>query len=249
MENCIKLKNVIRYFCFFLTTLFFSCSESQTREKENLRIAVAASFLTSFEKIAPIFEKKYGIKISLIGASSGQIVAQMKNGASFDVLVLADSSYNLALLVDKKMPFKAVSKGKLAIFSKKEFTDTQALREYMRGHESLKIAMPNPTTAPYGRLAEKWLQVEKIKFGQFIYAESAAAVLVYLKSGAVDLAITSAAFQYQKSTDYYAYPIDKSPFLTSYAFLAQEKKAAARMFFDFLDEKESKMILKKHRFE
>jgi molybdate transport system substrate-binding protein len=173
----------------------------------------------------------------------------MKNGASFDVLVLADSSYNFALLANKKMPFKAFSKGKLAIFSKKEFAHTQELREYMRGNESLKIALPNPKTAPYGRLAEKWLQAEKIKCGQLFYAESASAVLLYLQSGAVDFVITSAAFQYENSTNYDAYPIDKSPFLTSYAFLAQEKKAAARMFFDFLNEKECKMMLQKHGFE
>jgi molybdate transport system substrate-binding protein len=58
---------------------------------EDLNVAVAANFVSTLEKLAVIYQQASGDHLVASAGSSGQLYAQIKQGAPFDVLLSADS--------------------------------------------------------------------------------------------------------------------------------------------------------------
>jgi molybdate transport system substrate-binding protein len=119
-----------------------------------INVAVAANFTEAAKEIAAAFEKKSGDKVLLSFGSSGQFYTQITQDAPFQVFLSAD----------QERPEKAVADGfavpdsrftyavgKLVLWSRdpKLVTGPNILKQ---GGFS-KIAIANPTAAPYGAAA------------------------------------------------------------------------------------------------
>lgn len=121
---------------------------------DSARVAVAANFAEPAREIAAQLERISSHRLVLSFGATGQFYAQIVQGAPFDVLLSAD----------RITPEKAISQGfavpgtaftyalgKLVLFSKSA--------GFVRGEETLKdarfdrIAIANPTVAPYGAAA------------------------------------------------------------------------------------------------
>ena len=66
-----------------------------------VHVAVAANFTAPAKELAPIFEKQTGHKLVLSFGATGMFYGQIKNGATYDVLLAADA----------KTPKKAIDEG------------------------------------------------------------------------------------------------------------------------------------------
>jgi molybdate transport system substrate-binding protein len=119
-----------------------------------INVAVAANFTEAAKEIAAAFERKTGNKVLLSFGSSGQFYTQITQDAPFQVFLSAD----------QERPEKAVAEGfavpdsrftyavgKLVLWSRdpKVVTGADTLKQ---GNFS-KIAIANPTAAPYGAAA------------------------------------------------------------------------------------------------
>jgi len=119
-----------------------------------VRVAVAANFTAAAKEIAAQFSKRSGDTVVLSFGSTGQLYAQIKQGAPFEVFLAAD----------RARPQKAVDEGlgvagslftyatgRIVLYSR----DPNRVRgpETLRQGRFARIAIANPVTAPYGAAA------------------------------------------------------------------------------------------------
>ncbi len=118
-------------------------------------VAVAANFTAPMQKIVQVFEQETGYKAVLSFGSTGNLYAQIKNGAPFQVLLAADEETPLKL--EKEGLAQAGSRftyatGKLVLWSKQPgLVDDKG--DILRSGKFQRIALANPKLAPYGAAA------------------------------------------------------------------------------------------------
>lgn len=154
----------------------------------SVRVAVAANFRTAMFEIAEKFEAEQGHSVTLSAGSSGQLFAQISNGAPYDVFLSAD----------RERPEKLVEAGLARPESRFTYVIGRLFLMLPRAGRNLteepdlsgvrRLAIANPRTAPYGAAA---LQVmPKLAFPsgapQIAETQSVAGVNAAVAAGAVD---------------------------------------------------------------
>jgi molybdate transport system substrate-binding protein len=76
--------------------------------KEKINVAVAANFITAFQEIALSFEAKTGISVEATYSSTGQLYAQIVNGAPYDLFLSADEERPTLLNREGRMPLSSM---------------------------------------------------------------------------------------------------------------------------------------------
>src|SRR3569833_2079257 len=91
------MKNKILLRAGILATLaiFFIISSSLA---QNIKVAAAANLQGIIKVLAADFTKKTGIGVDPIIGASGNLVAQIRNGAPFDIFLSADMSFPKTLI-------------------------------------------------------------------------------------------------------------------------------------------------------
>ncbi len=129
-----------------------------------LHVAVAANFQNPLRQLKADFEKHSTHRLILTTASTGQLYAQIYNGAPFDVFFAADMQRPKRLIAEKLAEQESLytySQGQLVLWSaKKDFFPTTGLQWVERPFQYL--AMANPKTAPYGRATKETLMNLKL---------------------------------------------------------------------------------------
>lgn len=125
-----------------------------------VRVAVAANFLQPLEYLKTLFEQRGEHSLTLSSGSTGQLYAQIKNGAPYDVFLAADMR-RPELLVEEgaalEETLRPYAVGKLVLWSAREDLindEAEALKQGKFTH----LAIANPKTAPYGAAAREVLQ-------------------------------------------------------------------------------------------
>jgi len=126
-------------------------------------VAVAANFTDAAKEIAAAFKAKTGHQAVLSFGSSGQLYTQITQGAPFQIMLSADDERPKKLVAaglavaDSRFTYAI---GKLVLWSK--------TKDYVNGEETLKagafakLAIANPTAAPYGAAAIDTLKALKL---------------------------------------------------------------------------------------
>jgi len=159
---------------------------------ETTLVAVAANFAEPMNAIAEAFEKTTGHSAKLSFGSSGKFVAQIENGAPFEVFLSADQEKPEKLEKSKQ----AVSGtrftyaiGKLVLWSAKPgFVDDQ---DTILGNGGFKhLALADPKLAPYGAAAVEVLKnkglFEKLT-PSFVLGENIAQTHQFVSTGNAEL--------------------------------------------------------------
>ena len=155
-------------------------------------VAVAANFTAPAKDIAPLFEKATGHKLVLSFGGTGTFYGQIKNGATFDVLLAADAA----------TPKKAIDEGygvpgtsftyavgKLVFWSAdaKRVVDGEKL---LVSGDFNKCAVANPKLAPYGLAAYETLKAmglfEKVQ-PKFVEGDNIGKTFNFVKTGNADV--------------------------------------------------------------
>lgn len=126
---------------------------------ESLTIAVAANFLNPLQALKAEFEGSMGHEITVVGGSTGQLYAQIINGAPFDVLLAADTERPRLLAAegwgDPSSRF-TYAFGRLVLWSFEDIDESTLERLAEQDFHWLAIA--NPDLAPYGAAAKQVLE-------------------------------------------------------------------------------------------
>lgn len=126
-------------------------------QADTVAVAVAANFQAPMEEISKAFEKDSGHSVAISTGSSGKFVAQIQNGAPFDVFLSADQQNPIALEASGQAMNGSrftYAKGALVLWSAKTAVDPQQL---LKSGDYNKLAIANPKLAPYGLAATQVL--------------------------------------------------------------------------------------------
>lgn len=124
-----------------------------------VRIAAASNFADSAREIATLFEMASGHTVIMSFGSTGQIYAQITQGAPFDIFLAADQRRPALIetegYADPGARF-TYAVGRLVLYSADPTTVTG--EESLATEDFEKIAIANPVTAPYGAAAMETLK-------------------------------------------------------------------------------------------
>jgi molybdate transport system substrate-binding protein len=130
------------------------CLAALASEANTTHVAVAANFTDAANEIAARFAERTDHSAVLSFGSSGQLLAQIANGAPFDVFLSADQKY-AERAVTRKLARGATrftyAIGSVVLYSRD--TDLVQDEQTLRDGRFDRIAIANPTIAPYGSAA------------------------------------------------------------------------------------------------
>jgi len=147
------------------------------------------------------FEQETGTDIDIILGSSGKLTAQILAGAPYDLFLSADLKYAQKLFEEGVSEDEPIiyAYGKLVIWSSLDSALTNSQETDLR---TMKMAMANPKTAPYGQATAQYLKTtgdwDKLS-DRLVYGESISQVNQFLASGAVQVGFTSKSSMFSEA--------------------------------------------------
>ncbi len=166
-----------------LLTLLASCLAGAA---EPLRVAVAANFRPTLERLSEGFTRRTGQPVAITAASTGVLYTQILKGAPFDLFLAADRASALRLHEQGRAlePF-CYARGSLVLAG-----GDGRLGQLADPARSLAIA--NPATAPYGVAAMEVLARPAFTAGagrRLVQGANVMQAFQFWHSGAADLAL------------------------------------------------------------
>lgn len=163
---------------------------------ERLSVAVAANFAGPVQALAEAFADETGQTVQLSTGSSGQLFAQIRNGAPFDVFLSADQAKPAALIdsgdaVAESRFTYAIGALVLWSASANRFDDGQAL---LTQGDVERLAIANPRLAPYGVAAEQVLDhlgVSDSLAERLVQGQNIAQTYQFVASGNADVGLVA----------------------------------------------------------
>jgi len=128
---------------------------------DEVRVAVAANFLSTLRALQSEFERESGEKLIVTSGSTGLLYAQIRTGAPFDVLLSADQERPRLLVAEGYGDAQDVftyAIGRLVLWSIEpgRVDDTSLSKLADPGLRWIAIAAPD--VAPYGKAAKQALE-------------------------------------------------------------------------------------------
>ena len=192
------MRRILFLVCFFI---------AQAVHAQVTTIAVAANLKDAFSEILLAFKSSSAPAMRVVYGSSGNLSAQIMNGAPFNLFIAADEHFPLELHKNgKTVDDGAVyAIGKLAII-----TNASSGISLLGGKAGVaqaigkanKVAIAKPELAPYGKAAVDYLQTQglwDLAKDKLVYADNIGAATAYVLSGAADVGFT--ALSLAKSPD------------------------------------------------
>ena len=157
--------------------------------QDYVTVAVASNFGATAREVGAHFARESGYEVRITTASTGQLYAQIVNGAPFDVLLAADTERPRRLEAGSgAVPGTrfTYAVGSLVLWSR-QADDCQAALQNIDGG---LLAIANPETAPYGTAAKSFLQQaglwESLQ-DRLVIGENIAQTLQFAASGNAEL--------------------------------------------------------------
>jgi molybdate transport system substrate-binding protein len=223
-------------------------------------VAVAANFTKPMTEIAAEFEKATGHSAKLAFGSSGKFVAQLENGAPFDVFLSADDKNPLKLeqsglaVAGSRFTYAL---GKLVLWSKTiDYVDNEGRVLEKGGFKHLALA--DPKLAPYGAAALEALKnlelLDKLQ-PLFVQGENIAQTHEFISTGNAELGFVALSQVYEngKISSGSAWIVPEnlySPILQDAVLLKTgAENPAALALLEYLKSAPAKAIIKKYGYE
>ena len=189
------MKRLLSLLTLCLAAAGAAVSTGAAAQNQALTVAVAANMQSAFEEIRAEFTRRTGLQVKPVFNSSGRFVAQVMNGAPFDVFLSADMMYPERLHKEgfAAAPPRVYAYGTLVLWTMQplDLSDWQRL---LASPAVRKVAIANPKSAPYGREALnalRNLELEAPLKGKLVFGESVSQTNQYIHSRSVDAGITA----------------------------------------------------------
>jgi molybdate transport system substrate-binding protein len=232
-------------------------------EPSVLRIAAAADMRFAMDEIIGAFRQKYPtVRVEVTYGSSGNFYAQLSNHAPFDIFFSADVDYPRRLiregvaLADTEFLYGI---GRLVVWVPRDSSiDVEKL-----GIQSLldssvkKIAIANPTHAPYGRAAMDAMKnmgvYDQVK-DRIVFGDTVMQTAQFVESGGADIGLMSHSLvlapMFRDKGRYWEVPADAYPLREQGGVILSwaRDKSSAQALRDFVLGERGKLILRGYGF-
>jgi len=180
--------------------LLLALSSLGVLQGQTLAIAAAANLKTAMDAFKPAFEAAHpGTKLQVSLGASGSLTAQIQQGAPFDVFLAADAEFPerlraAGLVTGPSFPYAT---GRLVLWiSKGVALDPAKDGLKVLLHPAIRrVALGNPTLAPFGRSAEAALKQAGLYDAlkpKLVFGENITQAAQYLQAGAAEAGFLSA---------------------------------------------------------
>lgn len=221
---------------------------------EDVKVAVAANFAPAMEALKADFEQRSGHRLRISTGSTGQLYAQIQQGADYQVFLAADAEFP-ARAVESGVAVSGTrfpyALGRLVLYSAREPSLIQGVDSLRQGGWN-KLAIADPKVAPYGKAAIQvlkrmnlWPQVE----GKLVRGRSVAQAMNFIATGNADLGFVSLSQvihgepgKYWLVPESWHDPIRQEAVL----LLPGKGKAAPQAFLTYLKSESAAKILKQY---
>jgi molybdate transport system substrate-binding protein len=211
---------------------------------DSATVAVAANFVPPLEELEKAFEQRGEHELTIVPGSTGQLYAQVQNGAPFDVFLSADGEH-VDMLLRAKLADGATrftyAIGKLALFTRDMDKLAPLTLDTLRRTDYRWLAIGNPELAPYGLAAQQTLTKLGLWDGlqpRIVRGESIAQTFAMAETRNADLAFValSQVIAYGNAASHFVVPAELyEPIRQDAVLLARGSgNAAARAFVGFL---------------
>lgn len=217
-------------------------------------IASATNFTDTLTRLEAQFEARSGYDIRIVSGSTGQLYAQIRQGAPFDVFLAADTERPARLaeldLAVEESRF-TYAEGRLALWTRRQDA-LDGIDETSVGALDFRLlAIANPDLAPYGRASVEVLQslaLRDLFDDRLVRGQNIGQTFAMAATGNADLAfIAVAQLDHPRAPEGSAWRIPRelhTPIRQDGILLARARdNAAARAFVEFLQGDEARAII------
>jgi molybdate transport system substrate-binding protein len=212
---------------------------------------VAANFSATQEALAARFTELTGTPVVASVGSTGQLFAQIRNGAPFHVFLSADQQRPAQLEASGgAVPGTRFSyaEGRLALYGP-GLDSVRADGVDLRERPDVRVAIANPQTAPYGAAAAAVLAQLGLAGSlgaRLVQGESIAQTEQFVRSGSAELGFVALSqVIHEPASKYWLVPRELHPPILQDAVLLQAGRAhpAAEEYLEFLQGEEAHRII------
>lgn len=129
---------------------------------DRVSIAAAANLVYALDALTASFrQSEPAVTITVATGASGTLVAQIRDGAPYDVFLSADVDYPRALIASgnaKPASLTVFALGRLVLWTTRADVPLDSFAAAVRSPRVRKLALANLDTAPYGRAARQTLE-------------------------------------------------------------------------------------------
>jgi molybdate transport system substrate-binding protein len=163
---------------------------------QDLTVAAAADLQSAMQEVASRFQTDAGKSVKVIYGSSGNFLQQIQNGAPFDMFFSANIDYPRKLeaagLTEPDTLYE-YAVGKIVVWVPNESKlDISSGLTSLVNPAAKKIAIANPSHAPYGQAAVAAMKKEKLYqqlSKKFVMGENISQTASFAVSGAADAGV------------------------------------------------------------
>lgn len=223
-----------------------------------LRIAAASDLRFALDEALNGFRTAHpGLRVEAVYGSSGNLFAQIREGAPFDVFLSADAEYARRLAGEglSEAPFPYAI-GRLALVVRKETgLDPKGFGDLLKSPTIRRIAIANPAHAPYGRAAEAalrtWKVYDVVKV-KLVFGDSVSQAAQFMDTGAAQAGLIALSHARVKAKDlaFAEVPVGDHPPLDQSGVILKRTMSleAARAFQKYLTGAPGRAVLTRHGF-
>src|SRR4030067_3640316 len=237
-----------------LTILIFLVLASLSSASE-LLVSAASDLTGAFKEIGAMYEKESGNRVVFNFGSTGTLAHQIEGGAPIDLFAAANKRYveelekkGLIILETKRV----YAIGRIVLATPKGGVKLNSVEELTRP-DIKRIAIANPSHAPYGMAAKEAMEKNgiwnKIK-DKVVYAENIRQAMQYLETGNVDAAILALSVTIGSDVNHTPIPQELySPIEQTLAVIKGGKnERKARELAEFINGPEARAVMGRYGF-
>ena len=228
---------------------------------EDALIATAANFRTTLNSLVAEFEARTTYRLTVVSGSTGQLYAQILNGAPFDVFLSADQA-RPGLLEGGQYAVagsrSTYAVGRLAVVGYEHASILEDTGQTLLQAGMGKLAIANPAVAPYGVASQQVLGSLELDDGHFsaiVLGENVSQAMTMVRTGNAALGLVALSLaMVLSSTDALPYVIVPAelhdPVRQDVVLLSHGKdNAAALAFLIFLRSPDGQAIIEAAGYE
>jgi molybdate transport system substrate-binding protein len=223
---------------------------------DDATVAVANNFFGPMTRLVTDFSSHSEHVIQISTGATGQLYAQITNGAPFDLFFAADTATPAKLVTDglASHPF-TYAKGSLVLWSESTGVD---VKQQLSAMEFSYLAMANPKLAPYGLAAQQSLEklalYDKVA-DKLVLGKGLNPTYQYVVTGNAQLGFVAKSQVYEdnrfKTGSYWEVPTDYYQEIKQDAVTlsAGEKNPAVSAFLDYLKTEPAQAIINSYGYK